>query len=96
MQNLEVLVGDSSEGDISSRIAAFAKKASTDRMRYEEEIYRMEKLLGELEAEKRNRSSDGSTSLTLQRTVTALTSQINSVRHLLLLSTAPQFTFTAA
>ena len=45
----------------------------------------MEKLLGELEAEKRDRGLDGSTGLTtsLQRTVSALTAQINSVRHLL-------------
>ena len=85
MQNLDVLVGDSSEGDISSRIATFAKKASADRTRYEQEIRRIEKLLGELEAEKRDRGLDGSTGLTtsLQRTVSALTAQINSVRHLL-------------
>ena len=52
----------------------------------------MEKLLGEFEAEKRERGSDGSTGLTtsLQRTVSALTAQINSVRHLLFLCTEPQ------
>ena len=86
MQNLDVLVGDSSEGDISSRIAAFAKKASADRTQYEQEIRRMEKLLGELEAEKGDRGLDGSIGLTtsLQRTVSALTAQINSVSHLIL------------
>jgi CAP-Gly domain-containing linker protein 1 len=85
MQNLDVLVGDSSEGDISSRVAAFAKKASADRTRYEQEILRIEKLLGESEAEKRDRGLDSSTGLTtsLQRTVSALATQINSVRHLL-------------
>ncbi|KAF8813595.1 hypothetical protein BYT27DRAFT_7083346 [Phlegmacium glaucopus] len=81
LANLDVLVGDSSEGDISSRIAAFAKKASADRTRYEQEICRMEKLLGELQADKHDSGSDGNTSLTisLQRTVSALTSQINSL-----------------
>ena len=95
MQNLDVLVGDSSEGDISSRIAAFAKKASADRTRYEQEIHRMEKLLGEIEAEKRDRSLDGSNSLTtsLQRTVSALTAQINNVRHLLFLFATPVYLF---
>jgi hypothetical protein len=41
----------------------------------------MEKLLGELEAEKRDRGLDGGTGLTmsLQRTVSSLTAQINSV-----------------
>lgn len=45
----------------------------------------MEKLLGELEAEKRDSGLDGSTGLTtsLQQAVSALTTQINSVRHLL-------------
>ena len=93
MQNLDVLIGDSSEGDISSRIAAFAKKASADRTRYEQEIRRIEMLLGELEAEKRDRGLDGSASLTtsLQRTVSSLTAQINSVRliiHLFLFATS--------
>ena len=57
----------------------------------------MEKMLGGLEAEKLDRDSDGSTNLTtsLQRTVSALTAQINSVRHLLSLCTAPQFIFPA-
>ena len=42
----------------------------------------MEKLLGKLEDEKRDRGLDGSTDLTtsLQRTVSSLTVQINSVR----------------
>jgi hypothetical protein len=45
----------------------------------------MEKLLGELEAEKRDSGLDGSTGLTtsLQQAVSALTTQINSVRHFL-------------
>ena len=56
---------------------------------------RMEKLLGELEAEKRDRDSDGSTGLTtLQRTVSTLTAQINVVRQLSFLSITPQLTFT--
>jgi len=56
----------------------------------------MGKLLVELEADKRD-SGSNSTDLTtsLQRTVSALTSQINSVRHLLSLCTAPQITLTA-
>ena len=95
MQNLDVLVGDSSEGDISSRIAAFAKKASADRTRYEQEIRRMEKLLGEFEAEKRDRGLDCSTGLTtsLQRTVSALTAQINSVRLTIYFYSPLQFTY---
>ena len=98
IQNIDILVGDTSEGDISSRIGAFARKASGDRTRYEQEICRMERLLGELEAEKRDRGSDGSAGLTtsLQRTVSLLTSQINNVRHSLFLSTIPQFIFTVA
>jgi len=55
----------------------------------------MEKLLGELEAEKRDRDSDGSTGVTtsLQRTVSTLTAQINIVRQLLFLSIISQLTF---
>ena len=95
MQNLDVLVGDSSEGDISSRIAAFAKKASADRTRYEQEIRQMEKSLGDLEAEKRDRGLDGSTGLTtsLQRTVSSLTVQINSVRLIIYFYSPPRFTY---
>ena len=95
MQNLDVLVGDSSEGDISSRIAAFAKKASADRTRYEQEIRRMEKLLGELEAEKRDKGLDGNAGLTtsLQRTVSSLTAQINSVRLIIYFYSPHQFTY---
>jgi hypothetical protein len=94
MQNLDVLVGDSSEGDISSRIAAVLKKASADRARYEHEIRRMEKLLGELEAEKRDRGLEGGAGLTtsLQRTVSSLTAQINSVRLFVYFYSPPQFT----
>ena len=57
----------------------------------------MEKLLREVEAEKRDRDSDDTIGLitSLQRSVTTLTAQINSVRHLLFLYTSLQFTFTA-
>jgi hypothetical protein len=55
----------------------------------------MEKLLGELETEKRDRGLDGSTGLTtsLQRTVSALTAQINSVRLIIYFYSPPQFTY---
>ena len=67
-------------------------------MRYEQEIRRMEKLLGELEAEKRDSGQDGSSGLTssLQRTVSSLTDQISGVRLIIYYYSPPQLTCLTA
>ena len=58
----------------------------------------MEKLLGELEAEKRDSGQDGSSGLTssLQRTVSSLTDQISGVRLIIYYYSPPQLTCLTA
>jgi CAP-Gly domain-containing linker protein 1 len=47
-QNVDSLVGDISEGDLSSRVAELAHRASIDRTRSEQEISRLTDMLQEL------------------------------------------------
>ncbi|KAF8161020.1 hypothetical protein B0H34DRAFT_362767 [Crassisporium funariophilum] len=80
LTNLDILVGDSSEGDISSRIVGFTKRATADRSRHEQEISRLEDLLRESHAEGNNRGSID-TLVALQQAVDTLKAQNSSLRE---------------
>lgn len=46
-QNLDVLLDDTTEGDITSRLASFIKQASVERVRYQQDIARLEDAIRE-------------------------------------------------
>ena len=46
-QNLDVLIDDATEGDITSRLASLVKRAASERARHQKEINRLEQSLKE-------------------------------------------------
>ena len=51
LQNLDVLIDDASENDISSKLASFTKRASADKARYQQDISRLEAIISDIRAE---------------------------------------------
>lgn len=51
VQNLDVLIDDASEDDISSKLANFTKRASADKVRYQQDISKLEAIISEMRAE---------------------------------------------
>ncbi|KAH9485329.1 Restin-like protein [Psilocybe cubensis] len=52
MANLEVLIDDASEGDVSSKLTNFMRKMAADKSKYKQELQLLEKALEDTQAEK--------------------------------------------
>lgn len=58
IKNLDVLIDDTTEGDISSRLASFVKRAASEKTKHRLEINRLEETLADLRSGKRQESAD--------------------------------------
>ena len=45
LENLDVLIDDTTEGDISTKLASFTKRVVSERLRYQQDIDRLESML---------------------------------------------------
>ncbi|KAF8973365.1 hypothetical protein BDZ97DRAFT_1780925 [Flammula alnicola] len=86
LANLDILIDDTSEGDISSKLISFTKRTSADKAQYQQEISDLQQQLQDSRAEnesllKGNTSSPSKTSDSLQETVNSLTIENNELRE---------------
>ncbi|KAF9481560.1 hypothetical protein BDN70DRAFT_876224 [Pholiota conissans] len=86
LTNLDVLIDDATEDDISSKLANFTKKVSAEKVRYQKEINSLEQAIKDLRAEnelasKNSVSASSANSATLQETLDSVNGENDELRE---------------